>query len=377
MKPKFWQVATVVLVIFVYLTKAVLFPFLAGLAVAYLLDPIADKLEARKVPRGIAASLVIGFFFLIIIGFILALVPVLRSQFDAFATSLPETLAGLRPWFNETLDNLSKQFDIDLASDAKGVLATFSDDILARVQTAAGSIIQNGLAFFNLLTLLLISPVVAFYLLRDWDLLVAKVDGWLPQSTGAIIREQVSKIDEVLAGFVRGQMLICLIMGVLYAIGWSLVGLNFGLVLGALAGIMAFIPFVGVFFALAIALIMGVGQWGLDFQNLGLVALVFLVVQVVEGVFLTPRLVGERVGLHPVWVLFAVFAGGEVAGFVGVLLAVPAAAAIAVLVRYAIEQYLENDATPSAAAVVDGPDHLSDTPEATDSDDQKDKTASD
>jgi predicted PurR-regulated permease PerM len=342
MDKRIWWISALIVVVFIYLTKAVLFPFLAGLAVAYFLDPLADKLEARKIPRGAAASLVITFFFVIILAMILALVPVLRSQFEAFATVLPKTLASLRPWLNETIALLSDKFGLNIGGDVEGVLHTFSDQIMARGQQLAGSILQNSLAVFNLLTLLLISPVVAFYFLRDWDLLVDKINGWLPPKHAETVREQVSKVDQVLAGFVRGQMLVCLVMGIMYSIGWSLVGLNFGLVLGVLAGIMAFIPFVGVIFALAIALIIGVGQWGVDFQNLGLVSLVFLIVQIVEGAYLTPRLVGERVGLHPVWVLFAVFAGGEIMGFVGVLIAVPAAAAIAVVVRYIINQYLEH-----------------------------------
>ncbi|UTW53888.1 AI-2E family transporter [Kordiimonas sp. SCSIO 12610] len=342
MNKKIWWGAALVVILVIYLTKAVLFPFLAGLAVAYFLDPLADKFEERKVPRSAAAGIVIGFFFLVLLAMVLALVPVLRSQFEAFATVLPKTLASLRPWLNDTIALLSDKFGLNLGGDVDGVLHTFSDQIMARGQKLAGSILQNSLAVFNLMSLLLISPVVAFYFLRDWDLLVDKINGWLPPSHATVIREQVGKVDEVLAGFVRGQMLVCLVMGIMYSIGWSLVGLNFGLVLGVLAGIMAFIPFVGVIFALAIALIIGVGQWGLDFQNLGLVSLVFLVVQVVEGAYLTPRLVGERVGLHPVWVLFAVFAGGEIMGFVGVLIAVPAAAAIAVVVRYMIGQYLEH-----------------------------------
>ncbi len=354
MDKRVWWIATAIIIVFVYLTKAILFPFLAGLAVAYFLDPLADKLEERKIPRGAAASSVIAFFFLIILAMILALVPVLRSQFEAFATVLPKTLASLRPWLNDTIALLSDKFGLNIGGDIEGVLHTFSDQILARGQQIAGSILQNSLAVFNLLTLLLISPVVGFYFLRDWDIMVEKVNGWLPPQSADLIREQVSKIDEVLAGFVRGQMLVCLVMGVMYSIGWSLVGLNFGLVLGVLAGIMAFIPFVGVVFALAIALVIGIGQWGLDLQNLGLVTLVFFIVQVVEGAYLTPRLVGERVGLHPVWVLFAVFAGGEVMGFVGVLIAVPAAAAIAVVVRYMINQYLEHfDIKPQDTEIVD------------------------
>ncbi len=350
-----WLGSVAVTAIFVYLTRGVLLPFLAGLAVAYFLDPVADKLEARKVPRGIAAAMVISLFFLIIVGVILAFWPILQSQLSAVSTTLPQTLAGLRPWLNDMLSNLMQNYGVDIGSDVDSLLTTFSDDLIAQAKVALTGAVKGGLAVFNLLTLVLISPVVAFYLLRDWDLLVAKVDSWLPTDGGAIIRQQMKKIDEVLAGFVRGQLLVSTTMGVLYGLGWSLAGLNFGLILGVLAGVMSFVPFVGALFAAIVAVAMAVGQWGLDPMQIAMVAAVFFVVQTIEGAFLTPRLVGERVGLHPVWVLFAVFAGGEVMGFVGVLIAVPVAAAAAVLVRFWIDNYLQHYQVP-----VPQPDSISD-----------------
>lgn len=342
-----WIVSVLVTVLFVYLTRGVLLPFLAGLAVAYFLDPVADILEARKVPRGVAAGLVISLFFLVIIGVFLAFWPMLQSQLSAVSTTLPNTLANFRPWLNETLATLMTDYGVDLGSDVDSLLATFSDGLFTQAKAAVSGAVRGGLAFFNLLTLILISPVVAFYLLRDWDLIVAKVDSWLPTEGGPVMREQLKKVDEVLAGFVRGQLLVSTTMGVLYGLGWSLVGLNFGLVLGVLAGVMSFVPFVGALFAAVIAIAMAIGQWGFDPMNIAAVAAVFFVVQTLESAFLTPRLVGERVGLHPVWVLFAVFAGGEIMGFVGVLIAVPAAAAIAVLVRFWIDRYLEHYQVPS------------------------------
>jgi len=348
----FWIGSTAVVVLFIYLTKGVMLPFLAGLAVAYFLDPIADRLEALKVPRGAAAGLVIAVFFLVIVGVVLAFWPILQSQIAAISKSLPQTLAGLRPWLNDVLQTLSDRFGQDVAGDVDSMLASFSDELLARVKDGAGSILKSGLAVFNILSLMLISPVVAFYLLRDWDLLVAKVDSWLPPSGSEVVRALATNVDTVLAGFVRGQLMVSTIMGILYAIGWSVVGLDFAILLGVLAGVMSIVPFVGALFAAAVAVAMGIGQWGMDPMQLALVASVFLVVQVIEGSFLTPKLIGDRVGLHPVWVLFAVFAGGEVMGFVGVLIAVPAAAAIAVLVRYWIDVYLEHHGIAEAIAPV-------------------------
>jgi predicted PurR-regulated permease PerM len=337
-----WTGTILLLGVFIYLTKGVMLPFMAGLAIAYFLDPVADMLEARKVPRGPATTIVLTVFFLLISGVLLAFWPILQAQIGAIAETLPKTLAGLRPWLNDTLVTLSDSFGLDLGGDVEGMLGTFSEEIMAKAKQGASGVVKGGLAVFNILTLVLISPVVAFYLLRDWDLLVAKVDSWLPPAHAGVVREQCTKIDSVLAGFVRGQLLVSTTMGVMYGVGWSLVGLQFGVVLGVLAGVMSFVPFVGALFAAIVAVAIAIGQWGFDASQIGLVALVFLVVQIVESAFLTPRLVGERVGLHPVWVLFAVFAGGEVMGFLGVLIAVPAAAAIAVLVRYWIDRYLEH-----------------------------------
>jgi len=337
-----WTGSFLLVVVFIYLTRGVMLPFMTGLAVAYFLDPAADFLEARKVPRGPAAAIVIATFFMLIGAVMLAFWPILHSQIGAFAETLPKTLANLRPWFTETLQSLSDRFGLALGSDAEGVLAGFSDEILVNIKDGASGLLRSGLVLFNIFTLLLISPVVAFYLLRDWDLLVAKVNSWLPPSGAVIVRQQCVKIDAALAGFVRGQLLVSTIMGIMYGIGWSLVGLEFGVILGVLAGIMSFVPFAGALFAALIAVAIAIGQWGFDLGHVGPVALVFVVVQVVEGAFLTPRLVGERVGLHPVWVLFAVFAGGEVMGFLGVLIAVPTAAAIAVLVRFWIDRYLDH-----------------------------------
>lgn len=346
-----WVVATVLVGAFIYLTRGVMLPFLAGLAVAYFLDPLADKLEARKVPRGLAAALVIALFFLIILGVVLAFWPVLQAQIVAASKTLPQTVAGLRPWLNELVQSVSDRFGAGVAGDVDSMLASFTDEALAKLRDSAGGVLKSGLALFNILTLVLISPVVAFYLLRDWDLLVAKVNSWLPPSKGPTVRALMTKIDTVLAGFVRGQLLVSTCMGVLYGVGWSLVGLDFAVVLGVLAGVMSIVPFVGALFAAVVAVAMAIGQWGFDITQIALVGSVFLVVQVLESALLTPRLIGGRVGLHPVWVLFAVFAGGEVMGFVGVLIAVPAAAAIAVLVRYWIDVYLEHyDLTPKPGA---------------------------
>lgn len=333
----FGAIATVSILI--YMTKAVLLPFLAGLAIAYFLDPVADKLEEKNIPRGAAAGLVLLLFFTVISGIMVAFWPIIKAQLAAVSTKLPQTLASLGPWINELATSLSEKFGFAINGNAESMIASAADKALNSLNAAVGSILRNGIAVFNLLMLVLISPVVAFYLLRDWDLIVARINGLLPPKAATDIRAISTDIDRALAGFVRGQMIVAFIMGILYAVGWSIVGLNFSVVLGVLAGVLAFIPFVGAVFAAILATIIAVGQFGFDGGAIGMVLLVYGVVQLVEGAFLTPKLVGDKVGLHPVWVLFAIFAGSEVMGFVGVLIAVPFAAAVAVLARYWVSRY--------------------------------------
>jgi predicted PurR-regulated permease PerM len=201
-------------------------------------------------------------------------------------------------------------------------------------------VLSSGLAFFNLLSLIFITPVVTFYLLRDWDHIIAKVDSWLPRHHRATIHEQLHEIDEALAGFLRGQTLVGLVLAVLFSVSLSLAGLQFALVIGIFSGLITFIPFAGFILGFAVALLFALLQWGGDFVNVGIIVAIYVVLQVVESAVLTPKLVGSRVGLHPVWIIFSVLAAGVLFGFVGVLVAVPLAAVIGILIRFTIGQYL-------------------------------------
>lgn len=344
--PTRWKIwATVIgFGLFVYATRGVLLPFIVGFAVAYLLDPVADRLEEWKFPRWLAAASIIVVFFLAATGLILAMAPLVQSQLADIAQNLPGYVSKVRELAESSLSSIVDNLDLGTRQDTDSLIAAATEKGVAKLGGMFEGLISGGLAIFNLLSLLVISPVIAFFLLRDWDLIVERVDGWLPRRQEPVIKEQLTKIDMALAGFVRGQTMVCLIMGTLYAIGWTVVGLDYGLILGIIAGILGFIPFAGTFFALIIALLVGLGQWGPDLVNLGFVAGVFVLVQALEGAVLTPRLIGSRVGLHPAWVMFAIFAGGELMGFVGILIAVPAAAVIAVMVRFGLDQYLASSA---------------------------------
>jgi predicted PurR-regulated permease PerM len=203
---------------------------------------------------------------------------------------------------------------------------------------ALGGVISGGLALVNILSLLFITPVVTFYLLRDWDRVLAHIDALLPREHAETIREQARLVNDTLAGFVRGQATVCFLLGTFYAVALSLAGLNFGLVIGLVSGILSFIPYVGTIFGFVAASGLALAQFD-EWYRIAIVIGIFLFGQFVEGNFLTPKLVGDRVRLHPVWVIFALLAGGTLFGFAGVLLAVPVAAVIGVLTRFAVSRY--------------------------------------
>ncbi len=331
-----WLVVLAILIWFFWETAAVLPPFLAGLVIAYLLDPVADRLEARGMKRWLATTLVLVLFFALFAGLILLIAPLMVSQLTALIDSLPRLVAELRP----LAERLYAQANVLV--DLEGI----ADNLLQRAAGIATSVLsgvlEQGLAFFNILALVIIMPVVAFYSLRDFDSLTAKLRSMIPPRFASQTALLLDEMDAALAGFVRGQFIVCSALAVFYAAGWWLTGLEFALVLGLIAGILAFVPYLGAVISVALALLVGLGQFGADPWHLFFIFLVFQIGQVLEGSVLTPNLIGERIGLHPLWVLFAVFAGGELAGLWGVFLAVPVAAVIAVLVRAVIRAYLSS-----------------------------------
>ncbi len=337
------------LLIFLFSISSILLPFIAGLAIAYLLDPVADAMERRRVPRWLAASIAIVGFFLILAGVLVAIWPLAAAQITGLVKTLPDYMVRLKPLLAHLLDQASPE-------DIKQAVSQFAGRALEVAASAAGTLIGGGLAVFNILGLLLITPVVAFYLLRDWDRLIGHVRSWLPARYENSLLELGRESDRVLAGFVRGQMLVVLGDMVLYAAGWTLLGLNYGLVLGLLAGFLAFIPYAGPAIGVGLALVVAIGQFGDNYLMIAAVFSVLLVVQTMESAVFQPRFLGGQVGLHPVWVILAVFAGGKLMGFVGILVAVPVAAVVAVLGRFALKRYLHSDlyGKPVSAAELPG-----------------------
>lgn len=336
---RLWLIAALLLLVFLYLVKAILLPFVVGLLVAYFLDPAADRLEAWGASRSLAAFSITVTFFLTFIIVAILLVPVLAEQVGGLLESLPAALehAQERIMRWDVIDELP----VEQVEKAKEAVTDLSVPTLTFMGGFAKGLLQSGIALLNLLSLLFITPVVAFYMLRDWDRLVAKVDTLLPRQHADTIRQQMREVDRTLSGFIRGQTNVCLMLGVFYAIGLSLVGLSFGIAVGLFTGILTFIPYVGMLFGTALGVGIALFQFG-DWLHVALVLGVFAVGQIIESNFVTPRIVGDKVGLHPVWIIFGMLAGGALFGFVGVLLAVPVTAVIGVWVRFAIRQYLNS-----------------------------------
>ena len=334
----FWLAGLVAFCLLLYLLRGILLPFVAGMAVAYLLDPLADKFEEWGLSRTLATSVITVLFVMVAAGALLLLLPLLQQQVLDFIGRVPAYAGAIRDIAAPFSEALVARLEPDDVARVREAFAGFSDRAAEWALGLVRGVWESGLAIMNLLSLLFITPIVAFYLLRDWDRIVARVDDLLPRDHAETIRAQLRLVDEALAGFVRGQGTVCLILGAFYTVSLVLLGLDFGLIVGLGAGLVSFIPYVGAISGLAV----GVGMAFLQFDDLvriAAVAAVFVAGQVVEGNVLTPKLVGERVGLHPVWVIFGVLAGGALFGFVGVLLAVPAAAVIGVLVRFASQRY--------------------------------------
>jgi len=339
----FWLSVLVGFIFFLFLFSSILLPFIAGMAIAYFLDPVADRLERLGLSRLMATVVILVTFLIVFVLALMILIPVLVNQFNEFAQRLPGYIEQLRNLIADTQNSV-------LPDWVKAQLVTIKDNfsgILSEgMRFLTGLFAQlwnSGKAIVDVISLLIVTPVVAFYMLLDWDRMVAKVDRWTPRDYVASVRQIAREIDQAVAGFIRGQGSLCLILGIFYAVGLSLVGLNFGLLIGLFAGMISFIPYVGSLVGLVLAVGVAIVQFWPDYIWVGVVLAVFFTGQFIEGNILQPKLVGESVGLHPVWLMFALFAFGALFGFVGLLVAVPAAAAVGVLVRFALSRYLDSD----------------------------------
>lgn len=337
----FWLGALAVFILVLWLLSEILLPFIAGLAIAYLLTPLTDRLERLGVHRLAAALLIITVVVLALVIMILLVAPILGGQLSSFIANIPGYVTKLQsllsdqstPWVQKLLGaGFSPDKSIsELATQGVGWLTAFLKGLWS-----------GGRALVSLFSLIVVTPVVAFYLIYDWHRMLKTVDSWVPVQQRTTVWQLAREIDAAIAGFVRGQSAVCLILGSFYAVALTLSGLNFGLLIGLISGLITFIPYVGSMTGLILALGVAVAQFWPEYTSILIVLGIFLVGQFLEGNVLAPKLVGESVGLHPVWLIFALLAFGYLFGFVGLLVAVPLAATIGVLARFALRRYLES-----------------------------------
>jgi predicted PurR-regulated permease PerM len=336
---QFWVFVAIGLVLALWLFHPVLSPFVVGFAVAYLLNPLVEKLERRHIPRWLSALFILGIFFILMILGLLIAIPLLIREMIDFVQLLPSLFIAGQEWMGNKLPmiDLPKSFDdvrdIDpeVISERLGSVLNIGKDIL-------GNIFQSGLAVIGVISFMALMPIVAFYLLIDWKRVGRAIESLIPQKNAGRIKSMISDIDRGLSGFIRGQLMVCAILGMFYAIALSVMGLDYGFFIGIASGLLSIIPYVGSIFGLVASVGMAFYQFG--GWEYPLIALaIFIAGQLVEGNYLTPKLVGDSVGLHPLWIIFALLAGGMLLGLLGMIIAVPVAAIIAVLIRHGIDVY--------------------------------------
>ena len=334
---KYWAIAAVVFLAALWLLSGILLPFILSMAIAYALDPLADRLEKLGFSR-VWATVTITIAAAVIFTLVALLVlPTMIRQSTALFEAAPQLLDQFRTFLAERFPALQ-----DTNSELRQTLTSLGETIRSKGVELLNGVVTSAMSLINLVALIVLVPVITFYLLMDWDRMVAEVDKLLPLDHAPVIRQLASQIDQTLASFIRGQGTVCMILGSFYAAAVMLVGLQFGLIVGLVAGLISFIRYVGSIVGGALALGLAVFQFWGEWWMIGAVGAIFAAGQMVEGNFLTPKLVGNSVGLHPVWLIFALSAFGTMFGFVGMLVAVPVAAVIGVIARYTIAQYQQS-----------------------------------
>lgn len=334
-----WMSLFALFLAFVWLLGGILLPFVVGLIIAYLLDPVADRLCRAGCSRTIATILITVTLVIVVLFLVLFLVPLVASEVRDMIRAIPEQLEVIRG----ALEDLARRWAGDRFPAFQDVLkravANWSNDWTVYASGVLKSLWSGSLALVNFLSLFLVTPVVTFYLLLDWDRMVSRVDSWLPRDNAPAIRRLVREMNQVVSGFLRGQGTVGLVLGALYAAALTVVGLRYGLIIGLTAGLLSFIPFVGSIVGLLLSLGVAISQFWPNWVPIMTVVAIFLAGQAIEGNILQPKIVGDRIRLHPVWIMFALFAFTYLFGVVGALIAVPIAAVIGVLARFSINEY--------------------------------------
>ena len=337
-----WALSFAVAVFVLWLLSPILLPFLAGLVLAYFLDPVADRLQGWGLSRLAAALLIVIVALVFLVAALVILGPLLADQIGKFAGELPGLIQSLSGRLNAWAPAWMKDAVARSGTDIQGTVTQFAGRAADWILSVLKTLLSGGMALVNLVSLLVVTPIVAFYMLIDWDDMISTVDSWVPRDHVEGVRALGRDVNAAMAGFIRGQGTVCLVLAIFYAAALSFAGLNFGMAIGLLAGALTFVPYAGALTGGVLAIGVALVQFWPDYWAIGVVVAIFGAGQFLEGNFLSPKLVGKSIGLHPVWLMFALFAFGYAFGFVGLLLAVPMAAAAGVLVRWGLRQYLSS-----------------------------------
>lgn len=339
---RFWVGALVLLALSLWLLRGILLPFVVGLSLAYFLNPLVERLSRIGVGRAPAALAIVGLLVLFVVLLTLVVVPLLASQLYDFIQNLPGYVTRLQNLVTQENREWIDHVFGDRVPDMQSSMSELMTQGVAYLLGFMTSLWSGGQALLSVFSLMVVTPVVVFYVLCDWPTLLEVVDSWIPVHQRPVLRRLGREMDLAIAGFVRGQGLVCLLLGTFFAVALTLAGLNFGLLIGILSGFITFIPYVGSMTGLLLAMGVAIVQFFPDWGMIGTVFGVFIVGQTLEGYILAPKLVGDSIGVHPVWLMFALFAFGYLFGFVGLLLAVPLTAAGGVLVRFGFSQYFQS-----------------------------------
>jgi predicted PurR-regulated permease PerM len=334
----FWLGLLLLVVIALGLLQSILLPFAVGFAFAYVLAPTVSWLEHRHVRRSLASLLVLFLALLAIALILVILVPLIQGQIVQMISRVPTFVRSLQDQLGQLIVLLQQHLPAEDVNKVRDLLSGKLAEAMTWLAGLLQGMITSSLAILNIVSLVVVTPIVAYFLLRDWEKMVAHVDSLLPRQSVETVRGQARLASDTLVGFVHGQLIVCVVLAVYYGVALSLAGLSSGLALGLLIGVLSIIPILGVTTGFLICISLAASQFG-TWSSVFVVCGIFAVGQLTEANFLTPQLIGDRVHLHPVWVIFALFAGGTLYGFVGVRIAVPAAAVIGVLARFALARY--------------------------------------
>lgn len=322
----------------IYSIRSVLTPFIFSLIVAYFLNPLVEKMTSKKTSRNTSALLIVSLFLSCFTAICAVLVPLIYGQFTSLAQAVPGYIQSFFEHFYPRIIELSGRFGFDLEPDLAHMIS--NQEMAAKIvdfsKNFFGSAFNSSIAIINILSLIFITPVLIFYLVRDWDLLIANISKYVPHTTSSVAGKISKEINKTLSGYVRGQFNVCIILGIIYSVFLSLSGLNFGFLIGFLTGFFSFIPYIGMICGVVTAIIISLFQFGFDLPQIGLISAIFLFGQIIESNYLTPKLIGSKIGLHPVWIIFGLFFFGAIFGFFGILFAVPLSAICGVIAKHLI-----------------------------------------